>query len=105
VLLYVDYRYDTQSIIGYNCRFLQGADSDAREIYRLKVAVERGEEEEKEEESNRILIWGLTPLRCLSGALLCEGVMSELSMSRVTAHDRMGHRLVSRIPLSLTSLL
>ena len=36
-------RYDTQSIIGYNCRFLQGADSDAREIYRLKIAVERGD--------------------------------------------------------------
>ena len=35
-------RYDTQSIIGYNCRFLQGAESDAREIYRLKIDVERG---------------------------------------------------------------
>jgi hypothetical protein len=44
----IDCRYDTQSIIGYNCRFLQGADSDAREIYRLKVAVERGKEEEEE---------------------------------------------------------
>ena len=35
-------KYDTHSIIGYNCRFLQGAESDPKEVYRLKIAVERG---------------------------------------------------------------
>ena len=35
--------YDTQSIVGYNCRFLQGAGSDPNEIYRLKMAIEQGQ--------------------------------------------------------------
>jgi len=29
--------------VGYNCRFLQGAESDPKEIYRLKVAIENGQ--------------------------------------------------------------
>ena len=31
--------YDTESIVGYNCRFLQGVGSDPAEIYRLKMAI------------------------------------------------------------------
>ena len=29
--------------MGYNCRFLQGAESDPKEMYRLKVAIENGQ--------------------------------------------------------------
>lgn len=38
--------YDMHSILGHNCRFLQGPETDKAEIRKLKVAIAEGKEEQ-----------------------------------------------------------
>jgi hypothetical protein len=39
-------RYDMHSILGHNCRFLQGEDTDSSEVQKLTLAIEQGREEQ-----------------------------------------------------------
>ena len=38
--------YDMHSILGHNCRFLQGPETDKAELRKLKVAIAEGKEEQ-----------------------------------------------------------
>eukprot|EP00596_Hydrurales_sp_CCMP1899_P005829 CAMPEP_0119054734 /NCGR_PEP_ID=MMETSP1177-20130426/75273_1 /TAXON_ID=2985 /ORGANISM="Ochromonas sp, Strain CCMP1899" /LENGTH=225 /DNA_ID=CAMNT_0007035079 /DNA_START=901 /DNA_END=1578 /DNA_ORIENTATION=- len=77
--------YDMHAILGHNCRFLQGPDTDRKEAHKLRVAIETGREEYaviKNYKKNGTPFWNrvqVGPMRDKNGKItLVVGVQCEV---------------------------